>query len=81
MLKKANMNAEPMIIEGRKAWHIGKAADGREVYQLEKGFCRLFKGVAEFGEAVDEEGNFLKAAKPAKEEKPPVEKKQKKGKG
>jgi len=74
-MKRPNMNAEPMIIEGHKAWHIGRTVDGKEVYQLEKGFCHLKNGVVEFGEAVDDEGNFVK---PVKEK--PAAKKPKKGK-
>lgn len=65
-MKKANKEAQPILIEGRKAWHIGKTPDGKEVFELEKGYCHLKGGKAEFGEMIDGEGNFVKLKKTEK---------------
>lgn len=68
-MNKANKEAQPIIIEGKKAWHIGRTADGKEVFELEKGYCHLKNGNAEFGKAIDENGNFVKLEKTNKESK------------
>ena len=67
-MKKANFEAQPMIIDGCKAWHIGKDKEGKEVYQLEKGYLKIKNGRIEYGEEVDDEGNFVKKPKKTKEE-------------
>ncbi|MBQ7875619.1 MAG: hypothetical protein IJ306_10795 [Oscillospiraceae bacterium] len=73
MLKKPNFESQPMIIEGHKAWHIGKDPAGKEVYQLEKGFLKLKNGKTEYGEAVDDDGNFVVTEQPETEEEPEPE--------
>lgn len=70
MLKKPNFESQPMIIEGHKAWHIGKDPDGKEVYQLEEGFLKLKNGKTEYGPKIDDEGNFVALEDPPEAEAP-----------
>lgn len=82
-MKKPNFEAEPIIIEGHKAWNIGKDPAGKEVYQLEKGFLKLKNGKTEYGDAIDDDGNFVEVPQeevPQEEAKDPPKEKTKGGK-
>ena len=65
MFEKPNFNAEPMMIGGKKCWHVGKDKDGKEVYYHEKGYLKIKNGKIELGQAIDAEGNFVKKPKGA----------------
>ena len=67
MMKKANKQAEPILLKGKKGWHIGRTPDGKDVFQLEKGFAHLKNGNVEFGKNIDEEGNFTDREETVKE--------------
>lgn len=63
MFEKPNFNAEPILIDGKKCWHIGKDKGGKEVYYHEKGYLKIKDGKIELGEKIDSQGNFVKKAK------------------
>lgn len=62
-MKKPNFCTEPVIIAGKKCWNIGKDPEGKEVYYHKKGYIKLKNGIIEQGEAIDENGNFVKKGK------------------
>ena len=59
-MNKPNFCTEPVIIEGKKCWNIGKDPEGKEVYYHDKGYIKLKNGKTEQGKAIDENGNFIK---------------------
>lgn len=59
MIYKPNYEAEPSVIEGRKAWFMGKNPDGKAVFKINDGFLLLKNGKTEIGNFIDEEGRFI----------------------
>ena len=62
-MEKPNLCTEPVILEGKRCWHIGKDPEGKEVYWHDKGYIKLKNGKTEQGKAIDEDGNFIKKGK------------------
>lgn len=71
MMKKPNYESAPVIIGGRRCYHIGKDKDKKEVYQFEGGFLKLKNGKTEFGTKIDDEGNFIEEVPEQPAEKNP----------
>lgn len=59
-MNKPNFCTEPIILEGKRCWNIGKDPEGKEVYYHDKGYIKLKNGKTEQGKAIDENGNFIK---------------------
>lgn len=62
-MNKPNFCTEPIVIDGKRCWNVGKDPEGKEVYYHEKGYLKIKNGVIEHGKAIDEDGNFLKKGK------------------
>lgn len=62
-MKEPNLFSEPVVISGKKCWNIGKDPEGKEVYYHKKGYIKVKDGNLEQGEAIDENGNFIKKGK------------------
>jgi hypothetical protein len=62
-MEKPNLIAEPIILDGKKCWNVGRDPEGKEVYFHKDGFIKLKNGKLEHGKAIDDEGNFVKEKK------------------
>ena len=62
-MKKPDLSREPIILDGKKCWNVGKDPEGKEVFYHEKGYIKLKNGVLEHGKNIDENGNFVKEGK------------------
>lgn len=63
LLNKPNFNSEPIVLDGKECWNVGKDPEGKEVYYHKKGYIKIKNGVLEHGKAIDEDGNFIKKGK------------------
>lgn len=59
MIHKPNYEAQPSVIEGKKAFFMGKNPEGKAVFEIEGGFLLLKNGKTEIGKAIDEEGRLI----------------------
>ncbi len=59
-MEKPNLIAEPIILDGKKCWNVGKDPEGKEVYYHKSGYIKLKNGKTEHGKNIDENGNFIK---------------------
>lgn len=59
MIFEANHEAEPLILEGHRAYCMGRNPDGKTVFEIEGGFLLLKNGKVETGKKIDEEGRLL----------------------
>ena len=57
-MEKPNYEAEPMVLGGKKCWHIGKDEEGKEVFAFKGGYLKIKNGEIETGKEIDEHGNF-----------------------
>ena len=69
MIHKPNYEAQPSVIDGKKAFYMGENPEGKAVFEIEEGFLLLKNGKTEIGKAIDEEGRLIPEAKKPKKGK------------
>lgn len=62
-MKKPDFSREPIILDGKECWNVGKDPEGKEVFYHKNGFIKLKNGLLEHGKNIDENGNFVKEGK------------------
>lgn len=68
-MKKPDFSREPIVLDGKKCWNVGKDSEGKEVFYHEKGYIKLKNGNLEHGKNIDKDGNFVKEGKKKNGEK------------
>lgn len=62
-MKKPDFSREPIILDKKECWNVGRDPEGKEVFYHKNGFIKLKNGVLEHGKNIDENGNFVKEGK------------------
>lgn len=62
-MQKPNLITEPVLIDGKKCWNVGRDPEGKEVYWHENGYIKIKNGKTEHGKKIDEDGNFVRPKK------------------